>query len=286
LPDEEPEKISWNKIFSLPEGTKILISGSLFKEEGRPVFRSGKNRPLTVVIYDGPEETILRRSIWTGRQKNEYWNMITPGSITAGSFSLFIQTYILFRTPMLRFQALVALTASLLPVIVFVPPGILFFFLYRRLWRRGRILRAERDLLQLPLRFFPDPGDHSYQETSLPDGETIAMLRVSNSGKLPLHAVEGRIKMRKSVLLEQYGKPDSQDYYIFGSPVQQGDTSMVEKPGDPMAEFLIIPGNPASLSAECARRAHLFELAAVAVFSIGLAMNISLVFFLLSVIIK
>jgi hypothetical protein len=286
LPDEEPRKIPWSRIFSLPEGTKIFIGGPLFNENGRSCFRNEKNNPLTVVIYDGAENGFLQRSIWTGRQKNEYWNLFTPGSLTAGSFSLFIQAYILLREPLMRLPALVSLTASLLPVIVFIPPGILFFFLYRRLWHRGRYLRAERDLFQLPLRYFPDPGADDYQTVTLPDGETLAMLRKAHTSENPFHHCAPGVKLRSSNVLQKDLEKLAEEHYIFGKPDGSGNPVQFTAPRDPMAEFLVVPGNPAELSAQCAKRAHLFELTAGVVFGIGMLFNIVLVFALFTLIIK
>jgi hypothetical protein len=50
---------------------------------------------------------------------------------------------------MLRLPALSALTASLLPVAPILPPALIGYSIYRSLWKRGRALRAERDLLRL-----------------------------------------------------------------------------------------------------------------------------------------
>lgn len=279
--DEEPQRVSWNKIFSLPEGTKMFISGPLYRENGRRIFRSEKGDPLTVVIYDGPEETILSRSIWSGRQKNEYWNSFTPMSVTAGSFGLFIHAYTMFRDPMLRFPAIVTLTVSLLPVILFIPPGILLFFLYRRLWNRGRFLRAERDLLQLPLRFFPSDAEGPYQETITPDGIPLAMVRIDTKTNGIEKAYLGNPTVRTSSLIKE-----SDCACVIGTPIKVEGRLQLQEPDDPMAEFLLVPGNPASLSDECARKAHLFEITAAVVLTVGLLVNVTLVFLLFTLFLK
>jgi hypothetical protein len=53
-----------------------------------------------------------------------------------------------------------------------------------------------------------------------------------------------------------------------------------------MAEYLLIPGNPARLSAECAKRAHLYEIIAAITFAVGLLVNIGLAFILFMYFIK
>ncbi len=280
LPDEMPHKIAWNRIFSLPEGTKMFISGPFRTEHGKGMFRGTKTNPLTVVIYDGAERTILRRSIWGGRQRNEYWNFLTPGSLAAGSFSLFILGYILLRSPYLVLPAIFSFTASLIPVLIFAPPGILFFILYRNLWRRSRFLRAERDLLQLPLRYFQKPlSGTPTAETFLPDGSMYCMYRIQNIDLIDSPEVKENLKIR-TVSLIQHLHDKVNDYYMFGSLPEQGSGFPVT-PEDPMAEYLIIPGNPEELSLECAHQARKFEIQAILAYSLGLGGNFILVFVML-----
>ena len=88
LPDEMPQQLPWSRIFNLPEGTQVYLSGPLYSAHGHGVFRTTRQHPLTVVIYDGETDTILRRSIWGGRQRTEYWNKFTPSSLIAGSLAL------------------------------------------------------------------------------------------------------------------------------------------------------------------------------------------------------
>ncbi len=52
-------------------------------------------------------------------------------------------------------------------------------------------------------------------------------------------------------------------------------------PEDPMAEYLIIPGNPEELSFECAHQARSFEIWAILAYSLGLGGNFILVFVML-----
>ena len=60
-----------------------IIFSKIFRV-GRAVFSGNRKNPLIVIIYDGESRTLLERSISCGRQKNEYWNFLTPWSIAAG----------------------------------------------------------------------------------------------------------------------------------------------------------------------------------------------------------
>ncbi len=156
LPDQAPQVFSWSRMGSLPEGTKVYLGGSLEVDHGRATFLNRKDFPLTVIIYDGTEESLLARSIWSARQRNEYWNQFTAPSLLAGTFALLLLSYVFLRTSQLRLEALTSLTLAIVPVVPLLPPGIIAFFLYRHWWRKGRYFRAQRDLVRLPLRYFPD----------------------------------------------------------------------------------------------------------------------------------
>ncbi len=247
-----PRQVPWNSIFSLPEGTELLISGTLHVEGGRGIFRSSDDNPLLVVIFEGKPDTIIPRSIWIGRQKNEYWNRFTPISVTAGSFALFIIAYTLFKIPLLRLEAIVTVTMSLFPVIPFLPPGVMLFFLYRFLWKRARILRAERDLFRLPLRYFDTESDPTVPKP-LPNGECYGM-KTFDSCTGALKSCGGG-SIRTSILLPE-DRIHRGGCCAFGA-VEDGK---ITAPADPLSELVFIPGNPEDLAELCSRRARRFEI--------------------------
>ncbi len=147
--EESHRRMRWKQVSSLPEYTKVFISGRLFWKDGHAVFLDTPESPLLVVIYEGDDRNLLIHATWSGRQKNEYWNAYTPGSVALGSFALFSYFYLLLRNLEFIFPVLLSVTLALLPIAVFLPPGIIFYFFYRRLWIRGRVLRAKRDLVRL-----------------------------------------------------------------------------------------------------------------------------------------
>lgn len=279
LPDEMPSRVSWSKILSLPESTRIFLSGPLYSERGQGVFRSNSRHPLTVVIYDGDQETILRRSIWGGRQRNEYWNQVTPASLIAGSASLLILSYNLLRTAAMRLSALTALSLSLTPFIPFLPPGILLYFFYRYLWRKGRFNRAERDLIRLPLRYFGESEVRDGLTAVLPDGSGYG-IQEYRSRERAVEAVSGG-KIRETSFRTLY--KNEARFFIFGAFHEDDGSRRFVKSEDPMVELLLVPGDPAELSHECERFAKRNEIFAGVAFAAAYFINFVLLFGLLAV---
>lgn len=277
LPDETPQHLPWSRVWTLPEGTRMLIGGALYVERGHAVFRSEREVPLSVVLFDGNDDTILKRSIWSGRQKNEYWNQFTLSSLLAGAVALFVLAYYVSPEPMLRPAALLALVAGACPVLPFLPPGIGLFFVYKHLWHLGRTRRGQRDLLALPVYRFNEPEDGSVaaQEVRLPDGESYVMEPTKNLDQAKRIASRARVRSAGCRAWERSGFS-----VVFGVRGDRGDT--VTKPADPLAEHLIIPGNPWMLSRRCARSAKQLEIASLLCFAAGLAGNAFLVLFALA----
>ena len=58
-------------------------------------------------------------------------------------------------------------------------PGFPLYFAYRSYWKRARLMRAQRDVIRLPLRYFPPSadGNRGKRATLLPDMEPYLMVR-------------------------------------------------------------------------------------------------------------
>ena len=277
--DEMPARVSWNRIFTLPEGTQLSLSGALFAERGHRVFRSDRKHALTVIIYEGDRNSILRRSIWGGRQRNEYWNQFTPTSLITGSIALLFLAYNFFRMPLMRLPAIVSLLAGVSPVLPFFPPGLLLFFLYRYLWKRGRLNRAERDLLRLPMRYFDPSAVADGASVYLPDGEHYRIGIFTRREEAHEALSEGKIRTT-SLLRRRPGRDPV--YWIFGKPIEKDGEIRYGQPDDPMAEPLLIPGNPVKLSSLCNKQARINELLAACSFAAGYLLNAILALLALS----
>ena len=271
LPDEEPAVAPWNRVFSLPSGLRLFVGGSLFLEEGRGVFRSSPRVPLLVVFYDGERESILKRAIWGGRKRNEYWNPFTLPSLLTGFLCLALLAYLSLRSSQAGLPGLAVLSLASAPVAPFLPPGVALYYLYRYFWKMARRLRAERDLLRLPLRYFPEVGTGEERTALLPTGENYLMCR---EGTL---AVEGEPETRRCSR-----HPDTGESWLFGVVEERQGRRTLRAPADPMAELLRIPGEAADLAARCESTARWYELAAAACFAAGLGINLFMVLLLLA----
>ncbi len=273
LPDEMPAIVPWAKVGSLPEGTRMFVAGPLYRSESKAVFRSDGAASLTVVIYDGAEETVLQRSIWGGRQRNEYWNRLTPVSLAAGSFSLIILASVYVASPWLRSAAILAVLGSLIPVLPLGPPGVVLFFLYRRLWQEARYLRAERDLLRLPLRFSPAENE----PVQLPDGERYLRFTVPAEQKREL--MQRGSLYRSARVVRRV--PDSLTCFcVLNEEGRPG------RPDDPLMEFVLIPGDPENISRRCQGRARKLEIVSLSAFSVGLLMNLYIALLVVNAVIR
>lgn len=295
LPDEEPQSIIWAKISSLPVGTKVFIGGCLFFEKGRGVFKSDKNCKLLVVIYDGKRESIIKRAIWGGRQTNEYFNQFTIPSLITGSLSLLLTAYIMLYNPMLRIPSLFAITLSFFPIASMLPPGVILYFFYRRFWKLGRVLRAERDLIRLPLRYFTETTGRNTmcRVSSFPSNEKCIELNTNlwdrDRGILKcnsrIYQLKDKAQIRGTLSLggkKQFGN----NYTVYGKYIEQNNFRYIAKPDDPMAEIIAIPGKPEELSSRCQQKARFYELLSAFFIFSDLVINLFLILFVLHYYIK
>jgi hypothetical protein len=280
IPDEQPALVSWDQVFSLPAGTQMFIAGPLYSVEDRAVFRSQVKDPLLVVLYDGEQRTIVQRAIWGGRQRNEYWNQFTLVSLLTGSFCMLLLAYIFMRSTPSGLPPLFALSLAFFPILGLLPPGFILYYMYRFFWKRARLLRAQRDLLRLPLRYYKDSeGMNREVVIALPTGESYLC---SQDADL---LIKGELIIRGgSIPSIERGKIE--EYVLFGAYRETGEQRWVEAPQDPMAELVLVMGNPATLAESCNARAHLFEqLSALCAFA-ALTLNLFLLLLIWHLIIR
>jgi len=280
VPDRTPTVIRWQKLSSLTEGTRVFLAGALTVKGGKPVFAATDRAPLLVVLYDGDEKRLIHRSIWRGRQRNEYWNQFTPVSLAGGSLALVTAAYVFLHSPPDRVPALMAVSLSVLPLLPFFPPGVIGFFAYRSLWKRGRFLRAERDLVRLPLRYFQsgaaagDSGSPASRHgvlqrvTRLPDGQSYGELRLGSRDSGEVMRGGGRFQEVSVARTEEV-----HEYYAYGAVTDAEEDTALSVPADPMAEMVITPGNPEVLARLCETRSRWFEIASMGALFSGLFVN-------------
>jgi hypothetical protein len=147
LPDETPRQVYWKNLSAMAEGTRVFVAGPVRRAAGEIRFIGERRDEPLVIVYDCPDSEVFANAVWAGRQRNEYWNYLTPISLIAGFVAETFWAVTLISDS--RLQTLVALVAALVPVLPFFPPGVIGFYWYRRLWRAARRLRARRDLARV-----------------------------------------------------------------------------------------------------------------------------------------
>jgi hypothetical protein len=291
----ELRSVPWSRIFSLPEGTPVFVGGAVFAEEGRVVFRDDGRTPLLVVIHDCPREGIVSRAIGSGRQRNEYMNAFTLPSVAIGALSLILLAFSLLSAPAMRITALIALTAGLAPISPFLPPGFPLYFAYRSSWKKARLMRAQRDIVHLPLRYFP-PIPHNgrgRRATLLPDMEPYLMVRgtmeADGSGLMLSEGVP--IRLPPGISRLRFDLPgvkgnDGGECVAFAAYREEGEGIRLQKPDDPMAEQVLVPGDPETISGLSERIARRYTVISGLFISLNLVVNIPLLFLVLSLVIR
>ncbi len=273
--DEEPQILSWKSIAALPAGTQVLVAGTLAESGGQKVFQSGAE-PLLVVFYEGDARTLLERAVWCGRQRNEYWNHLTQISLLTGFFALFMIGTLMLREPQLRVAVMAAYALCVTPVITFLPPGVAFYFLYRRLWKRARTLRAQRDLFRLPLGYFDEGLALEEGATELPNGERYCMLKGPRAELEASLASGARPQVWENPLAAGTEEPT---VTLFGA-AHEG-TGRMDVPRDPMAGLTLMLGDPEELARRAAAVARRNELLAGFLLLLGFLPNVALVLYAL-----
>jgi len=295
--------VPWSRIFSLPEGTPVFVGGAMFSEEGRAVFRDSGRTRLLVVIHDCPRETVVLHAISGGRQRNEYINPVTLPSVAVGSLSLVLLAFTLLGLPE-RFSSLFALTAGLAPLAPFLPPGFPLYFAYRSAWKKARLLRVQRDVVRLPLRWFPPSDSRQRRATLLPDMEPYLMVRGTSDPSTPEFIVSDgmRLELPPGITRVQVelprgtrpgkrgkGRPEENaggEVVAFCAYAEDGEGVKLRRPEDPMADHVLLPGDPESLARECERAARVSALISAAFIGLDVLVNLPMVFLLLSLVIR
>jgi hypothetical protein len=260
--EEAPERIRWDRVSTLTEGAKVFVGGPLVFRDDRWIFAASNETPLLVIFYDGPDRSLTVRAIRAGRHRNEYWNTFTPYSLAVGALCLIAMAVSFLSRPAFRLTAITALIAVFTPLFPLIPPGILCTVLYRRLWWRARIFRANRDLVRLPLKYLPqDKGS-----CRLPGGEWYGVYRCDT---LPEEA-----RNTIPLLILDEGKRKNEGWYLFGAlPWPMGEGSIPMEPEDPFATFGILPGKPETLARRYTAWAYTLEIIAWLALLAGIGLN-------------
>ena len=268
-PSEEiPERIRWDQVSSLAEGAKVFVGGQVALQDERWTFVSTSEQPLLLVFYDGPDRALAIRVIRAGRNRNEYWNFLTPYAFILGAFCEILIAASFLPRPAFRLTGITAFIFLFTPLFPLAPPGIVCTALYRRLWWRARIFRAYRDLARLPLKYLA-PGTW---ECRLPDGERYGGVYYDS---LPRDAATDPIPL---LIPESAGYQIG--WYIFGSLPEEpssGADTLPQEPRDPCATFGAIPGNPEKLARTYTFKAYVLEIISCLFLGAGIGITLSFI---------
>lgn len=260
---DTPERIRWNKLAALSDGAKVFVGGCLADKGSFREFSSSKEIPLMVIIYDGDDHTLVPRAIQAGRQKNEYWNPLTPFTLAFGIFCQLVLALHYYSRTVYQLSAVCALVSVFAPLVPFIPPGVLFTSLYRRAWQHAREYRAYRDLVRLPLKH--------------PDTESMGSGK-ENYGfiEIPEPVPED---LQRMILAPPVGDlaDTSISWRLYGLFMEKCRKHTVPGPStDPLIVYGMVPGDPEQLSVQYAHAARRMEYLSLGLFL--LAMSVNLIF--------
>jgi hypothetical protein len=268
---EPPEQIRWNRVSTLTEGVKVFIGGLITTQNNRLIFLSTKENPLIVIFYNCHESELTNQIIMSARSRNEYWNTLTPVALGIGALSLVYIAASLLNRPAFRLTVVSALIAVFIPVLPFIPPGLLFVNIYRRMiWYSG-IYKAYWDIVRRPLQYLgPDQ-----ENVLLNNGERFGYVKMDS---LPADFPQGDIPY----LIPQTIKEEkSQQWYFFGilpqgnNPTEENPAKIIlpEKSKDPFVCYGILPAKPEMLIRRYITQAYSFEVLAWGLLILDIVFN-------------
>jgi hypothetical protein len=269
---EPPEQIRWNRVSTLTEGVKVFIGGLIKLQDNRLIFVSTKENPLIVIFYNCHESELTNQIILSARIRNEYWNNITPVALGFGALSLVYIAASLLNRPAFRMTVITALVAVFIPVLPFIPPGLLFINMYRRMIWYSRKYKAYWDISRLPLQYLK-PNQESIL---LRTGEKFGFVKMDS---LPSADMDGDIPF----LIPQTTREEkTQQWYFFGilpsekeNPAEekQAENNLPEKSKDPFVCYGILPAKPEALTRRYVIRAYSFEVLAWILLFLSIVLN-------------
>jgi hypothetical protein len=171
---------------------------------------------------------------------------------------------------------------SLLPIALFMPPGVLLYFLYRLLWKRSRLLLKERDMLQLPLRWFDNkilPENATHQIATLPDGSSYIMAKKDYTVEKGMIVDRDRELLESRVIRRIRGETIGS--CIFGAYTDKSDGEIIGKPRDPMVNCIEMIGNPEELASKSNKQARWFAVLSALILLLDVSLNFVVLFYIL-----
>jgi hypothetical protein len=247
------ERLKWDSVSSLVEGTSVFVAGLLVIEEGKPVFVDRPDEALIAVCHEDDEKKLTSRLIAGGRAPNEYWNYPTRISLALGLVAISGILLAYRSSPFSTVRSLIFL-AGAGPVLPFAPPGLVFFFAYRRLWRKALASRTARDLLRLPLWLSgKGKGGGGYERRALGPDEAPP---------------EGATKIAQPSSAKALERRRKQAATLFVPPDREG----------PEEESFVVEGEPEIMAQRAERDAFFYAVSAGLAFCLAIVVNFIVAF--------
>jgi hypothetical protein len=170
--------------------------------------------------------------------------------------------------PAFRLTVISALVAVFIPILPFIPPGLLFTNLYRRMIWYSVKFKAYWDISHLPLRYLKPDEESAYLNT----GEKYGFIR--------LNSIPPEAKTIPYLIPESTVETEKNELYFFG--ILDETESLPQKSKDPFVSYGILPANPASLTRRYAIKAYIIEALAWLVLLAGIGVNLVFIMLVLT----
>lgn len=124
-----------------PEGSDFLVAGKVSLDKGYPVFSGLRGQPVYLIATDAGERDTLIGSLVHAHPSSVFWTAVTPWSLVVGFLVCLALLNQVLTTENLRFLSKLVITETLLPVLIFIPPG--GFLSYLALFLHGYGIRYQ-----------------------------------------------------------------------------------------------------------------------------------------------
>ncbi|MEM5948382.1 hypothetical protein WKV44_07475 [Spirochaetia bacterium 38H-sp] len=131
-------------------GLQVYVSGEIVLKEGN-YHLSGSKESL-FILFSGRKEDFVPYVIAKSRYFNELWNPVTLLSLGIGMSILILYGLVVIQS---NFPvAIISLALAGLPVSVFFPPAVFFYYFFRKLWLKGKkhIIKMDIDSFEMQFR--------------------------------------------------------------------------------------------------------------------------------------
>jgi|GEM_PF-5280468 len=136
--DLDLEFTTIKNIDNIIQNTPVFLISYLDQEKN--LYSLNKNPIIMIIHYE--KEDLIEKLIRLLRKQNYYFNNITPISLMIGSF-IFI---FLSLTNQIYYPFILMIIFILLPFSPLLPPGILLYFIYRKLMSKSYNLSSDYDI--------------------------------------------------------------------------------------------------------------------------------------------